>query len=244
MIRTGSRLALGVVSPALLLAACGGAEADAGALPEMDDAVLATALADQIMVDPDLVGQSQANAAISVGPASGALPPEILSPEAAQRARAEALMLVGGPGMMKKAPQAVEVSGNLPPQSVLTAASRAAAAPGGDVNCAERAQYTARWAARLPDAFPVYPHGAVQEAAGTDEGTCALRVVNFVTSVSLADVMDFYFTRATAAGFSAQRVKEGGDDVLGGMKGRASFIVYARPFVGGGTEVDLVVNGS
>ena len=232
-----------VISPALLLAACGsnGESAD-GAAKDADGAVT-SALGDQIMVDPDLAGQNQANSAVSTGLVDGALPPELLSPQAIERARAEAVRLVGGPAGMKKAPKAVPVSGALPPQSALAAASRAAAAPGGNVNCAEKADYTMQWAAKLPATFPVYPQGAVQEAAGTDDGACSLRVVNYVTAVPLAEVIDFYFTRATGAGFSAQRVLQEGDDVIGGVKGKASFVVYARALPKGGTEVDLITNG-
>ena len=56
------------------------------------------------------------------------------------------------------------------------------------------------WAAKLPAAFPVYPRGNTQEAAGTDEGQCALRVVSFLTPVALEEVLAFYYTRARAAG--------------------------------------------
>ena len=136
---------------------------------------------------------------------------------------------------MKKAPEAREAPGPLP--APLVAAARAA---GG---CAERAENTARWAARLPQPFPVYPRGAVQEAAGTDAAGCALRVVSFVTPVPLGEVLDFYFTRARDAGFSAQRVLQDGDDVLAGVKGGASYVVYARRLPSGTTEVDLVTSG-
>ena len=100
-----------------------------------------------------------------------------------------------------------------------------------------------QWAARLPRAFPVYPRAAVQEAAGTDAAGCALRVVNFVTPVPLGEVVDFYFTRARSAGFSARRVLQGGDDVLAGVKGRASYVIYARRLPSGHTEIDLVTSG-
>lgn len=236
-------LVLLAATPALLLAACGGNDEKAETPKGTADSELASALGDEIMVDPDLAGQNQANSAVSAGLRDGALPPEMTSPEALERARGEALKLVGGPGRMKKAPAAQEVAGKLPEGSALAVASRAAAAPGGNGNCADLAQYTMGWAAKLPAAFPVYPQGAVQEAAGTDEGACALRVVNYVTAVPLSEVIDFYYTRAAAAGFTAQRVKEDGDDVLGGTKGNASFVVYARALPKGGTEVDLVTNG-
>ena len=144
---------------------------------------------------------------------------------------------------MKKAPEPREVEWPLPAGAALTAAARAAAAPRADIDCAERAEYTMQWAARLPDAFPVYPRGAVQEAAGTNEGGCSLRVVNFVTPVPLGEVMDFYVTRAAEAGFSTERVLQDGDDVLSGVKGAASYVIYARRSSSGNTEVDLVTSG-
>jgi hypothetical protein len=95
----------------------------------------------------------------------------------------------------------------------------------------------------MPAAFPVYPRAATQEAAGSDEGRCRLRVVDFVTPVPLGDVMDFYFTRALAAGFSAERTLQDGDDVLAGRKGAAAYAVYARRLPSGNTQVDLVTSG-
>ena len=98
-------------------------------------------------------------------------------------------------------------------------------------------------AAKLPQPFPVYPRGNVQEAAGTDAQGCSLRVVSFTTPVGLRDVMDFYHSRALQAGYKADYVRQGGDDVLGGTKGGASYVVYARKLPSGRTGVDLVTNG-
>ena len=70
-------------------------------------------------------------------------------------------------------------------------------------DCTKKAKYSATWAARLPRDLPVYPRGAVQEAAGTDDAGCHLRVVNFVSPVTPRDIMDFYYTKATAAGYDS-----------------------------------------
>jgi hypothetical protein len=226
---------------ALLLAGCGGK--DQPAKTGNDDAGMAEALGKPITTDPDLAAENGANTAAALPSADGSLPNAGMSPETVTAARAAALKLVGGPGSMKKAPVAKEVNGPLPQDSALTAAARAAASPGGQGDCAAKAQYTARWAAKLPDTFPVYQMAAVQEAAGTDDGACNLRVVNFTTPVPLTEVLDFYYTRASGAGFSAQHVRDGGDDVLGGTKGQASYVVYARKLPNGATNVDLVTNG-
>ncbi len=99
----------------------------------------------------------------------------------------------------------------------------------------------------MPAAFPVYPRAAVHEAAGTDAivegGQCRLRVVNFTTPVSLDDVLDFYYTRAMAEQFTLQRIMQGSDHVLGGVRQGRSFMVFARTSAGGQTSVDLVTTG-
>ena len=97
--------------------------------------------------------------------------------------------------------------------------------------------YGARWAAALPPALPVYPRGAVQEAAGTDAGGCALRAVTFLTSVSPDDVIGFYYTLARRAGSAPQHRRQDDSDVLEG----ANWLVHARPVAGGLSQVDLVV---
>lgn len=231
-----------LAAPLILLAACGGGEETPA--PPDDDPLMTGALGDQIMVDPDLVGHNRANNAAVLPDGDGSIPVEDMSPDAIAAARAEALTLIGGNGRMKKAPAAREIAGELPPDSTLTAAARAAASPGNGQNCADLVTYTASWAARLPPTFPAYPRSAVQEAAGSDEGRCALRVVNFITPVQLADVIDFYYTRASAAGYSVQHVVTAGENVLGGSKGAASFMVYARRLPTGATSVDLVTNGN
>lgn len=240
---TSRRFAVLPLLPAILLSACGEDPKPQAKSVDEGDAALSGALADQIMVDPDLAGQNQAGGGIAVGTGSAALPPEDNSPEAIAAARQEALAMVGGSGKMQEAPKARNVSGNQPVGAELTAASRAAATSRSGADCAGKVQYTMVWADRLPETFPVYPRGNVQEAAGTDQDGCALRVVNFTTPVPLNEVMNFYYTRASAAGFKADRARQGEDDMLGGSKGTSSYVIYTRRLSTGRTEVDLVTNG-
>jgi hypothetical protein len=214
----------------------------APAVPDSDPA-LAAALDAPLLTDPDLAALNRANSVAAKPPISGMLPTLDNGPDAVAAARAEALALVGGAERMRSAPEPREEGGPFPPGTALSAAARAAATPGADAACARRASYTLQWAARMPAAFPVYPRAATQEAAGSDEGRCRLRVVDFVTPVPLGDVMDFYFTRALAAGFSAERTLQDGDDVLAGRKGAAAYAVYARRLPSGNTQVDLVTSG-
>lgn len=227
----------------LLLSACDTGDEPQQTQVEYDPATVA-ALSDPITIDPDLAHQNRGDSIASIPSYDGSLPTVDNGTEAVAAARAEALQLLGGPGKLRKAPAPEPIAGEIPAGAELSAAARAAVAPGANADCAARVQYTMRWAARLPATFPVYPRGAVQEAAGTDEEGCSLRVVNFVTPVPLDEVMDFYYSRAIAAGFSAQRVLKDGDDVLGGVKGKASYTIFARRLPSGNTEVDLVASGA
>lgn len=218
------RYGLGLVIPMALLAGCSNEDdPDAAA---MDDSA--------VMVDPEVVGANSS---------SLVLPAEQRAPQQIAAARQEAAALVGGADQLRPAPPAQEYGASVPKDSALTAAARSAVKPGG-ANCAEKVAYSSAWAARLPAAFPVYPRGATQEAAGTDEGACSLRIVSFLTPVSIDDVLAFYASRAQANGYGAEQIRQDGDSILSGNKGAASYVVYARPAGEGTTEVDLVTSGS
>jgi hypothetical protein len=228
-------LPLACVSP--FLAGCSEGEAEVAGATDHSDPLMSAALKELIRVDPGLINRNGGNQVAAL-------------PGAAMAARVAAEEMVGGAAAMRRAPPPQRVDGALPPESALSVASRTATASGGNGsgtgqgNCAATAQFSAQWAARMPPVFPVYPGGEVLEAAGNDAGGCALRVVNFATAASVADVMDFYYTRASAAGFATQHVMQGGDNVLGGSKGGgASVMVFARAVDGGLTTVDLVTSG-
>ncbi len=232
-----------VAAPLLMLGGCGDdAPKATKAAPEADPA-LEKALADEIMVDPDLASRNPASAGIAIGTQDASLPPDDNSPEEIEAARRRALELVGGADRMKTAPEPRVVAEGKPAGSVITAAARAAALGPDGANCAGKVEYTAAWAARMPAAFPVYPRGNVKEAAGTDQDGCALRAVTYTTPVAHGEVIDFYYTRAAAAGFKTERVRQGGDEMIGGAKGGVSYLVSARQLPSGRTEVDLVTSG-
>ncbi len=219
----------------LALAACGDAPAEKQTA-ERDPAVTG-ALSEQIMVDPDLAQINQGGAALTGGgPPSATVPTELRSPQAIAAAREEAAKLVGG-----KFQAVPAVSAQAKSDAPLSLADLAGADSGNA--CAGKVDYTAAWAAKMPAALPIYPRGHTREAAGTDRDGCKLRVVNFVTPVSVDDVLAFYTTKARGAGFDVEHRMEGTDHVLGGSKGGAAYVVYARTGNDGLTDVDLVVNG-
>lgn len=234
-----ARLAALPLIAALALSACG-SEDEPAENPDGSDPALTGALADQIMVDPELAGRNAgADGLRGNGPASANLPTEERSPEAIAKAKAEAAKLVGG----KLLPAPAPVAGGAVDPMTATPAEMAGNAPGLGSNCAEKAEYSAAWAARLPAALTVYPRGHVVEAAGTDRDGCRLRVVHFVTPVAPKDVVDFYHTRVKAAGYDAEHRTEGKDSVLGGSKDAAAYMVMVRKAASGLTEVDLIANG-
>ena len=87
---------LALVAVVLALAACGQDKPDDSALANRDPAV-AGALSDPLMTDPDLASQNRGNAALSGGgPASGEVPLDKRGQEEVDRARADAMTLLGG----------------------------------------------------------------------------------------------------------------------------------------------------
>lgn len=225
------------LAPVVLVAACNGGS-DQAADGEAMDPASEQALNDELMTDPDMAGRNEGNAAIS-GTGNAAIPNIDKSPRAIEAARSRAAQLVGGTENLKPAPAARQLAANAPDTAAMVAAAKAAVQPNG-ANCAESAEYGSAWAAKLPTAFPVYPRGNTQEAAGTDEGDCALRIVSFFTPVALEDVLAFYSTRARDAGFSVDHVIKAGDNVLSGTKGKSAYVVYGRRLEQGVTQVDLV----
>ncbi|MYL96347.1 hypothetical protein GR702_00980 [Novosphingobium sp. FGD1] len=234
---THARFAMLGIAGTLLLAGCDAK--DRQPEPSASDAALNGALGDQIMVDPEMAGGQ--GAAVKAGSARITVPPQDRTPEAIAAARKQAAQLAGG--SLKPAPRAQPGSASALAEGAATAAQVAAASKAARADCSAKVQYSNTWAAKLPSQLPVYPRGAVQEAAGVDADGCALRVVNFVTPVAIGDVVSFYYTKASGAGYSAEYRLDGKDHVLGGRKDGRAYVVYARKLEDGLTEVDLVTSG-
>jgi hypothetical protein len=212
---------------ALTLAACGKAE-EANVVADHADPLMAAALADQIMIDPDMVNRNGANQLASFADQDGSMPRPDAGPEAAAAARAEAVELVGGSSALRPVPEPAE--GQAAPDAALA-------------RCAGQAQPGFRWAARMPASFPIYPRGAVLEAAGSDGENCSLRAASFATPVAVNDVLAFYATRASAAGYSVQHTSADGENVLSGGGPAGRLQVRVRPDDGGLVLVDLITLG-
>lgn len=191
------------------------------------DPAVAAALHDQIMVDPTLAQQSNADAVKPPPrPDPGSVPvaPPLTDPVAASGIR--------------HAPAAVGNCAECRNPALTLGALAARRHPA----CAG-VGYSFGWANRLPTGLPLYPGAQVTEAAGNDAGGCALRVVSFSSGAAPAKLIDWYYTRATAAGYSAEQRTDGATRLLGGTRGEAAYMIYVAPRPGGGADVDLVANG-
>jgi len=244
-----------VLSSALALAACGPQQPAAGNLDSLDaelagnganasDPAMRAALQDQIMVDPALTGQSNADAIRPPQqPYSGAIPPDSVA-----GGRTDGTVTASGSSSSGGSKPAPAPSGDCPQCKVRndSVTLGALASRQGDrrtAGCASKLQYSTAWAQRLPGDLPLYPDARVDEAAGAAAGGCALRVVSFSTGASIQTVVDWYYGRVTAAGYSAQHQASDGQHVLGGTRRNgAAYVIYLDTRADGRTEIDIVAN--
>lgn len=234
---------------AAALAACGSrAEPDrnldaldaelsnASAPGNVRDPALTSALRDQIMVDPALAGQSNRDAIRPPSqPYAAPVPAARPAPIATDTGTSEAAKSAPAPKAdcpdCKARRDAVTLGGLAARQS--DRRTRA---------CAANVGYSTRWATRLPADLPLYPDARVTEAAGNAANGCALRVVSFTSRAPVQTLIDWYYTRATNAGYSAEHQADGDDHVLAGARGADAYAVFVSALDGGGSQVDLVAN--
>ncbi len=253
------RLPLGVLAAVVLpvmLTACGGgdtqsdldsldAELAGGTMTgnARDPAVMA-ALQDQIMVDPALAAQSNTDAVRPPAqPYSGAVPVDGIAVAATPAAA------TGGAATGERLRSTPVAKGDCPGcmaarESVTLGALAARQKAPGTAACAGNLRYSTHWAQRLPGDLPLYPDARVIEAAGNDAGNCHVRAVSFASSAPLQRVLDFYYTRASNAGYSADHQADGAEHVLGGTRARddGAFAIFLTSRADGGTDVDMVAN--
>jgi hypothetical protein len=221
----------------LALAACGRAadnEDDAASANGVDPA-LASALQDQIMVDPALGQQANGDAVRPPGqPYSAGVPADGVAAGGAVK-----------DGDLMKTPAPVQADkSNAGNEAVTLGGLAARQKDSRTAGCAANLQYAAGWANRLPADLPLYPQARVSEAAGADGGACALRVVSFSSPQPMQAMLDWYYTKAIKAGYTAEHQVDGDEHILGGTRERDSsaYVLYMTSRPDGGTDIDLVAN--
>lgn len=238
------------------LAACGDQNANDQQVAQLDDKLsgaandpaVNAALNDRILVDPDLTSQSNRNALRAPGGAnSGAVPPDDgYEGDKATLADLGGMKLLHAPQprtMTDAECKDCAPAGSGKPRTLGSLAESQAKG-----SCDAKLSYGAGWANRMPAAFPVYPKGRVQEAAGVSGagvsgGACDIRVVSFISGNPMKDVVDYYYTRAKNAGYDAEYVIRQGDHALGGTRGEDAYYITFAQRADGGTAVDVVASG-
>jgi hypothetical protein len=200
-----------------------------------NDPALRAALRDEIMVDPTLIGRANADAVRPpVEPYAANVPPDGIATTAKPP---ETDRVMPAPAAKSPCPQCAAAKRAL----TLGALAEAQGKPYGQ--CAGAVGYSATWATRLPAAIPLYPQATVIEAAGADGAGCALRIVSFRSTAAPQRLLDWYYTRARAAGFGAQHQADGGEHVLAATKpGGGAMMLLVRAGKDGGSDADLMVD--
>lgn len=160
------------------------------------DPVLARALNDPLMSDPDLAYRNEANAAVTLRH-DHPLPPLVATDELSELAGNVARVELLEGGAIPELP--LPESGVVADLSAARTAGEMIDILNGPAVCAEKLSDGLEWAARMPGPSRIMPHGMVQQAAGVENAQCSVRIVRYLTAASGEDVMQYHFTLAERA---------------------------------------------
>lgn len=221
-----------------VLAACSAGERDGDAVdPLASDPMVARALHDPLMSDPDLSALNEANAVLGFA-GDNALPVLPATPEAAQAAReAGRLELIEG-GEIAALPSPAQGIGPMPGRGA--SANELLTAIGAPQSCVSVLEQGFVWAAALPEPAAIMPQGTVMRAGGADTAACKLRIIRYHTPAAGDDVLEYHFTRAVRAGLRPLRYAERGESLAARAAGGEAWVVAVRESASGFTEVDLL----
>jgi hypothetical protein len=234
------------------IAACGKTQSDKKAVAALDEKLIGkasdpemnVAVEDRILVDPELTQSANSNAAKAApAPLNGAVPPD--AGYDGSMASREQLRSTGG----YSAPQPTAVADadctNCGDQRGITLGALAEQQAGrGSGGCNADITYGAAWAERLPTTFAIFPRARLIEAGGLESARCNVRAASFSTTSPMKEVVDYYYSRAKSAGYSAEYEIRKGEHVLGGVrdKDQGAYVITFNRHPGGGTAVDIVAN--
>lgn len=202
------------------------------------DPVIARALHDPLMSDPDLASRNEANAAIGYADSS-ALPVLAATSQQAQAARNAARLELLDRGPIPDLPKAREAPFGqaLGP---MASVGDLLAALGAPEACAKRIKQDFAFAAALPAPAAIMPMGMVVQAGGADSAGCRLRIIRYQTAAAPDDVVQYHYTRALRAGLKPARYNTPEDIIAATGKPGEVLMVHARPAANGLTGVDLL----
>lgn len=202
------------------------------------DPVIARALHDPLMSDPDLASRNEAAAAIGFAD-SAALPVLAGSSEAAAAAREAMRIELLESGELPDLPTSRKTPGGavLGPMSGPGELLAAVGAPG---SCAKRLKEDFALAAKLPPAALIPPRAMVVQAGGSDAKGCGLRIVRYLTPAAGEVVLQYHYVRAARAGLTPARYAAPGDSIAANGKGAERMAVHVRKAANSLTGVTLV----
>ena len=198
------------------------------------DPVIARALHDPLMSDPDLASRNEANAVLGFAD-SDALPVFTATSQEAQAAReALRLELLEG-GAIPPLPQVQAGAGKAP--GPMTSAAELLATVGAPASCAAGLTEDFVLAASLPPPAAIPPRAMVMQAGGSDVKDCRIRIIRYASAAPRVDVLEYHHARAVRAGLEAVRP---GDSITARGTGAERLAVHVRAAPGGLTGVTLV----
>jgi hypothetical protein len=222
----------------VLLAACSSAPEDAPrGNPFAADPLVAAALHDPLMSDPDLSARNEANAVLGFA-GDTALPLIPATPAAAQAAREAGRLELLEDGDIPALPP--PVSGRGPLASSGAGAREGLAALGAPEACLDALTEDFRWAAALPRAAAIMPHGMVVQAGGAAKPGCELRIIRYQTPARPEDLLQYHYVRASRAGLAAQRFAAGGETIAGRGANGERLVAMVGQAASGLTTVTLL----
>jgi hypothetical protein len=204
------------------------------------DPLIARALHDPLMSDPDLASRNEANAAIGMAD-SAALPVFAATPAEAAEGR-EALrleLLEAGPipALPPPLPQAGSKARALGPMSPPVDLLAAVGAP---ESCVAGLFEDFALAASLPAPAAIPRLAMVVQAGGADRAGCALRIVRYTAAAPTEDLLHYHYARALGAGLVPARHSAPGPMIAAQGRGAERLAVHVRPAAHGLTGVTLV----
>jgi hypothetical protein len=220
-----------------LLAACSGAPGEsASGNSAAFDPLVAAALHDPLMSDPDLAARNEANAVLGFA-SDAALPLLPATPEAAQAAREAGRLELLADGGMPSLPAPVAAPAGLPAPGA--SAREGLAALGAPSPCIAALEEGFGWAVRLPQVAAIMPQGMVMQAGGSDAAGCGLRVIRYQTAAPPEDVLQYHYVRAGRAGLKPLRHAGKGESIAARGPTGEAILVTLRKAATGHTAVDL-----
>ena len=224
----------------MAVAACDDAGGDAArdAALIAQDPVIARALNDPLMTDPDLASRNEAAAAIGFAD-SNALPVIAATPDEVKlTAEAMRLALLEGGGALPDlpAPRAGDGGALLGPMSGPQDLLGSVGAAG---TCVAMLREDFALAANLPAPAAIPPRAMVVQAGGADRDGCAVRIVRYLSAAPPEDVLQFHYVTARRAGLAPERFAAPGDAIVAGA-GTERLAVHVRRAANGLTGVTLV----